>query len=69
MTGFRDKELIAKLESVGAQQVSSVSKNTYMVIVKNLDEDTVKVQEAKKLNVKIMTPEMLMGGFTPQAPM
>ena len=60
MTGFRDKDLITKLEAVGAEQASSVSKNTFMVIVKTLDETTGKVDEARKLNIPIMTPQMVI---------
>ena len=60
MTGFRDKELMDKLSAFGAEQGSSVSKNTFVVIVKNLDEDTGKVEEAKKLNIPIMTPQMII---------
>jgi NAD-dependent DNA ligase len=59
LTGFRDKELVAKLEALGAEQASSVSKNTDLVIAKSLDEDTGKVAEAKKLNIEILTPELL----------
>ena len=60
MTGFRDKDLITKLEAVGAEQASSVSKNTFMVIVKTVDETTGKVDEAKKLNIPILTPQMVL---------
>ena len=59
LTGFRDKELIDKLTNVGAEQLNSVSKNTDMVIVKSYDEDTGKVNKAKELNIKIITPEDL----------
>jgi len=56
MTGFRDKELIKKLLSVGSEQGSVVNKKTALVIVKDLDEDNVKVIDAKKLDIPIMTP-------------
>lgn len=59
LTGFRDKKLMEKLDSVGAEQTNTVSKNTYMLIVKSYDEDTGKVTKAKELNIKIMTPEDL----------
>ena len=59
LTGFRDKELVAKLEALGAEQASAVSKNTNLVIAKSIDEDTGKVAEAKKLGIEIVTPEML----------
>jgi NAD-dependent DNA ligase len=57
MTGFRDKVLSDKLLLVGAEQASSVNKNTAFLIVKDLEEDNVKVQTAKKLGIPIMTPE------------
>ena len=60
MTGFRDKDLIAQLDAVGAEQVTSVSKNTFVVIVKDLSETTGKVDEARKLNIPIMTPNNLL---------
>jgi NAD-dependent DNA ligase len=59
LTGFRDKDLVARLEAIGAEQATSVSKNTNIVIAKSIDEDTGKVAEAKKLGIEIATPEML----------
>ena len=60
MTGFRDKELIEKLKKVGAEQQSAVSKKTFMVIVKDKDEDTGKAEEARRLGVPVLTPEEVM---------
>ena len=57
MTGFRDKDLIEKLKKVGAEQQSAVSKKTFMVIVKDKDEDTGKAEEARKLGVRVITPD------------
>ena len=57
MTGFRDKELAAKLNKVGADEQSAVSKKTFMVIVKDKDEDTGKAEEARKLGIQVLTPE------------
>lgn len=57
MTGFRDKDLIERLDSVGAIQGSSVSKNTFVVLVKDKDETTGKAEEARKLGIQIMTPD------------
>ncbi len=56
MTGFRDKELAAKLNKVGADEQSAVSKKTFMVIVKDKDEDTGKVEVARKLGIQVLTP-------------
>jgi NAD-dependent DNA ligase len=54
MTGFRNKELEEKLKKMGAKIGSSVSKNTYMVIAKDKEDETGKVLEAKKLGVTVM---------------
>ena len=55
ITGFRDKNLEDKIKSAGAKIGSSVSKNTFGVIVKHLEEDTSKASDAKKLGVPIIT--------------
>ena len=56
-TGFRDKQLEEQLKAIGAKLGSSVSKNTFIVLTKDPLDETGKVLEAKKLNIKIMTPE------------
>ena len=56
MTGFRDKILLEKLTAVGAEQDSTVRKNTFVVLVRDLTEETSKVGEAKALGIPIMTP-------------
>ena len=58
MTGFRDKELAARIADVtGKALKTSVSKNTFVVLVKNTDEDTGKAEEARALGIPLMTPE------------
>jgi len=57
MTGFRDADLLNELKEVGAKVGSSVSSKTFVVLVKDKDEDTSKAAEARKLNIPIMTPE------------
>ncbi len=57
MTGFRDAELIELLKNVGAKLGSSISKNTFVVLVKDLDQDTGKALEAKQLGIPIMTKD------------
>jgi len=57
-TSFRDKQLEDKLKSLGVKLGSSVSKNTFVVLVKEKPiegEETGKVLDAKKLNIPIMT--------------
>jgi NAD-dependent DNA ligase len=57
LTGTRDKDIMEFLKKVGANQGSNVSKNTHLVIAKNKDEDTGKAEEARKLNIPIMSVE------------
>jgi NAD-dependent DNA ligase len=57
MTGFRDASIQQAVKDVGAKLGSSVSKNTFLVLVKDLEEDTGKAADAKKLGIKLMTPE------------
>jgi NAD-dependent DNA ligase len=57
MTGFRDAQIQEDIKNVGAKLGSSVSKNTFIVLVKNTDEDTGKAADARKLGVPLMTPE------------
>jgi len=57
LTGTRDKDIIEFLKNNGANQSTSVSKSTYLVIAKNKEEDTGKAEEARKLNIPIMTVE------------
>ena len=58
MTGFRDTDIQEALKNVGAKLGSSVSKNTFVVLVKDLSEDTGKAADARRLGVPLMTPEV-----------
>ena len=53
-TGIRDKELEEKIKSVGGKIVSSISKNTDYLVVKNTDTDSSKAIKAKELNIPIL---------------
>ena len=55
LTGTRDKQIIDYLKDVGGIQGSTVSKNTFMVIAKSSEEDTGKAEEARKLNIPILS--------------
>jgi DNA ligase (NAD+) len=57
LTGTRDKNIIEYLKNMGINQGSTVSKNTFLVIAKHKDEDTGKAEEARKLNIPIMSVE------------
>jgi NAD-dependent DNA ligase len=57
MTGFRDAEIQDAIKNVGAKLGASVSSKTFIVLVKDKQEDTGKAEEARKLGVPLMTPE------------
>jgi NAD-dependent DNA ligase len=63
MSGFRDSGLLEILKNIGVKVGTSVSKNTFAVIVKDLNEDTGKVIDAKKLGIPLMTPEAFKQKF------
>ena len=55
ITGFRDAVLQEKLKNIGVKMGSSVSKNTFMVLVKDTNGmDTSKAIEAQKIGIPIM---------------
>jgi NAD-dependent DNA ligase len=53
ITGFRDSDLEKAIKSVGGEMGSSVSKNTFKVIVKNMDEDSGKADQGRKYGILI----------------
>lgn len=57
MTGFRDKDIEKKIISVGGKIANSISKKTFLVIVKTLDEETGKALKAKELGIPLITLE------------
>lgn len=54
LTGFRDKAMEAEVKKVGGKIGSSVSKKTFAVVVKTLDEDTGKAEKARKIGVPLV---------------
>ena len=56
MTGFRDAVLQDNLKKVGATVGSSVSSKTFVLLVKDVNETSGKVMDAKKHSVPLMTP-------------
>jgi len=54
ITGFRDKELVEAIENVGGEIASSISKNVFTVVVKDLSETTLKTEKAKNLKIALM---------------
>jgi NAD-dependent DNA ligase len=63
MTGFRDAGIQQALTNIGAKLGASVSKNTFLVLVKDLGEDSGKAQDAKKLGIQLMTPEVFKAKY------
>ena len=61
MTGFRNEEFSEKMEKkYGAKMSSSVNSKTFVLLVKDVEETTGKAEQARKLNIPIMTLEMFM---------
>ena len=54
ITGFRDKELSETLDKMGAKLSTAISKNTFVVIVKDLDDITGKIEKAKEKGIPIV---------------
>lgn len=54
-TGFRDEKLKETIELEGGQVMTSVSKNTNIVVASNPAETTGKVQKAKELKIPIFS--------------
>jgi len=55
-SGFRDKELEARIKERGGSVVGSVSKNTSVMITNDVDSTSSKVEKARELGVLIMSP-------------
>ena len=54
-TGFREKELMKKMEDdYKVSFGSSISKNTFMLVVKEVETKNAKVEQARKLEIPIM---------------
>jgi len=54
MSGFRDKELENQIKSVGGKIGSSVNKKTFVLIVKDVDESSGKIEDAKNHDISIL---------------
>ncbi len=63
LTGTRDKQVIEILKSVGANQGASVSKNTYLVVAKEKDDNTGKAEEARKLGIPIISVDEFISKY------
>ena len=54
-TGFRDKPYMESLENKGIVFASTISKNVFMVVVKDKTEKNTKIDAAMKLNIPIVS--------------
>lgn len=57
MTGFRDPELQATIESMGGKVSSGVSKKTTHLLCMDTSSTTTKMQKAREMGVEVMTPD------------
>lgn len=55
-TGFRDKSLQESIEKVGGKVGNTVNKKTFIVLAKDPEDDTGKVNKAKELGIQVVTP-------------
>ena len=58
MTKVRDAEIIEYLEKVGGHLDANISKKTFILVVKSLDDVSNKTKKANAEKIIIMTPEM-----------
>jgi NAD-dependent DNA ligase len=56
-SGFRDKEMEDSIVNNGGEIVSGVSRNTTILIVKDIESGSSKIQKAEQLGIKIYTRE------------
>ena len=63
MTGFRDKQIIEFIEQNGGNIVSSLSKNTSLLITKDTDSESSKKQAAILLGIKITTKKEFINKY------
>jgi NAD-dependent DNA ligase len=55
VTGTRDKHVLEKIQNCGAILGTIVNKTTALVVAKTVDEDTKKIEDARKLNIPIVS--------------
>lgn len=57
LSGFRDKDLEQKIQKEGGTIASSISKNTFYLIIKDDGKETTKTKKAKEFGVSILLKE------------
>lgn len=58
MSGFRDKELKAQIESMGGRVTTSVSSKTTHLLTPDVNGSSSKIKKARTLDIEIMTPNI-----------
>ncbi len=58
-SGFRNSEYEKIIESKGGKVVATISKNTNILVVKDINKNTSKIKKAKELNIKIISLDNL----------
>ena len=56
ISGFRDSELTKKINESGGKESSTISKNTFVLVIKEGIENS-KTEKAKNLGVKVMSQD------------
>ena len=54
-TGFRDEDLVSKIEKEGGTIQPSINKSTTILVVKDKDATSSKINKAKEMNIKILS--------------
>lgn len=62
-SGFRDKDLEKQITERDGKVTTSVSKNTYILIVKDIEDNSSKIKDAKKNNVEIIEKDKFIKKF------
>ena len=51
------KKITEKIENLGGEVVTNISKNVNLLIVGSLDDETIKMKKAKEYNIEIISIE------------
>ena len=63
-TGFRfDKQMIEKLNKFNIKIQDTINKQTSLLIVKDIDDESGKINTAKEKNIKIMTRDKFLSKY------
>ena len=62
-TGFRDIILEQKIKEVGGKVLTSISKNTSILVVDDINTRSSKAQKAKELNIPIYEKDEFLKKF------